>query len=50
MSLKVSNKNRKKHLKQRIEKVEKDQSEFTRICTRYYVTFVLIVLVFFLII
>lgn len=37
MALKTSNKNRKKVQEQKIEKVQKQHSEFTKKFTRYYV-------------
>lgn len=50
MALKVSNKNRKKVYKQKIEQIEREQEEFTRKFTKPYILAVVIVIAIFLII
>ena len=50
MALKVSNKNRKKTQQERIELVEKEQENFTKKFTEYYVVAFVVLFVLFMIV
>jgi len=49
MALKTTNKNRRKVEEEKIEKIQKEQSEFTKTFVKYYVwTFCIIAALFFI--